>query len=192
MKKNIIIVGSLLVLTLGQAALAHDDVRRQHGHHFHGPLHGDKNGMVGHQHQAGEEAMQHHEPMMAMKGAFVSSKEVDGFTVNFHIMKAMDGMKAMEGMKHGGSNSLMIKVVRGGKVQTDLVVNSKVTHPNGASESKMMMQMGDWYMAGYDLDHAGQHQVMVLFKTPDGNTHFTGIYYPQHKTEGVQNRRGQD
>jgi len=38
--------------------------------------------------------------------------------------------------------------------------------------------MGDWYMAGYDLGHAGAHKVMVLFKTEDGQKHFGGITYP--------------
>lgn len=49
---------------------------------------------------------------------------------------------------------------------------------NGQSEVKQAMKMGGWYMAGYDLGHAGEHQVMVLFKTADGAKHKGGIYYP--------------
>jgi len=62
-------------------------------------------------------------------------------------------------------------------VLTDLLVNSKVSHPIKESESKMMVRMGDWYMAGYDLGHPGVHQIMVLFKTSDGKKHFGGITF---------------
>jgi len=58
-----------------------------------------------------------------------------------------------------------------------------VVHPNGKAESKMMMKMGDWYMAGYDLGHAGRHQVMVLFKTADGKKHFGGTFYDGAREE---------
>ena len=30
------------------------------------------------------------------------------------------------------------------------------------------MKMGGWHMAGYDLGHAGRHQLMILLKTVDG------------------------
>ena len=47
----------------------------------------------------------------------------------------------------------------------------------------MMMKMGDWYMAGYNLGHAGNHQVMVLFKTSDGKKHFGGVLYNGAQTD---------
>ena len=84
-------------------------------------------------------------------------------------------------MQHGGSHNLMIKVEKDGETLRNLTINSKVTHPNGKSESKMMMKMGDWYMTTYDLDHGGKHQLMVLFKTSDGKNHFIGAYYPEDK-----------
>jgi len=113
-----------------------------------------------------------HHRMDDMHGAFLETKEIDGYTVRFHVMAAKAGMR------HGGSHNFMVKIERGGKVITDAMVNSKVIHPNGASESKMMMRMGDWYMAGYDLGHQGRHQLMILFKTADGNKHFGGVHYP--------------
>jgi len=121
-------------------------------------------------------SMKHHSTMKGkmagMEDAFLEQKQVDGYTVSFHIMKAP------KDMQHGGSHHVMIKVEKGGKIFTDIIVNSKVTHPNGESESKMMTKMGDWYMAGYDLVHPGPHQVMVLFKMTDGSKHFTGIDFP--------------
>jgi len=111
-----------------------------------------------------------------MRGMFLVKKNVDGYIVNFHAMKAK------EAMQHGGTHNLMVKVEKYGKILTDLMVNSKVTHPNGKSESKMLMKMGDWYMTGYNLGHHGKHQLMVLFKTTDGKKHFGGVYYPEEKT----------
>jgi len=76
----------------------------------------------------------------------------------------------------------MIKIERDGKALTGLAVNSKVKHPNGTSESKMLTKMGDWYMAGYDLGHEGAHQLMILFKTPDGEKHFGGVFFPENES----------
>jgi len=105
-------------------------------------------------------------------GMFLKKKEIDGYSVSFHIMKAKPGKEM------GGSHDFMIKVEKGGKALTNIVMNTKVKHPNGKAESKKAMKMGDWLMAGYDLSHEGRHQMMVLFKTADGKKHKGGVYYP--------------
>ncbi len=110
----------------------------------------------------------------AMNGTFLIRKDVDGYQVSFHVMKAPEGMQ-----KHGGTHHFMFKAEKNGKALTNILVNSKVIHPKKQTESKMMMKMGDWYMAGYDLGHEGQHQLMVLFKTSDGVKHFGGVFYPE-------------
>ncbi|MDX8414121.1 MAG: hypothetical protein R8J85_08555 [Mariprofundales bacterium] len=127
--------------------------------------HADGKGMEHSAHSDGDN------PCAMMKNGFKKEVNIDGFAVTFHIMKAM------KEMNHGGSHSVMIKVEKDNEVLTNIAVNSKVTHPNDKSESKMMMKMGDWYMVSYDLDHPGKHQVMVLFKTSDGVKHFGGITY---------------
>ncbi|HXH64698.1 MAG TPA: hypothetical protein VNH42_04215, partial [Mariprofundaceae bacterium] len=104
--------------------------------------------------------------------AFMQAQAVDGYMVTFHVMKAQPG-QAM-----GGDHDFMVRIERDGQVQTDLVVNSKVVYPDKSAASKMMMKMGDWYMAGYDMAQRGQYQLMVLFRTPDGSKHFGGVYYP--------------
>ncbi len=144
-------VGLVILMVIGsaQAALAHGDEQRH------------VDGSMGMSSAAGN-----------MKGGFLSTKNIDGYSVSFHIMKAS------EGVAHGASHHVMVKVVQNGKVVTDLMVNSRVVHPNGKSESKMMMRMGDWYMAAYDLSHPGSHQLMVLFKSSDGKKHFGGVSYP--------------
>mgnify|MGYP003627359635 FL=1 len=111
---------------------------------------------------------------MAQAGAdkmFLEKRDIDGYTVSFHVMPVA------EGMRHGGSHNLMVKVEQGDKVVSELQANSKVVYPDGKEESKPLMKMGDWYMAGYDLQDGGKNQVMVLFKTPDGKKHFGGVNY---------------
>jgi len=105
------------------------------------------------------------------EGMFLKEKMIDGYKVSFHIMKA-EPNKQM-----GGSHNVMIKVEKDGKTLTDVTINTKVVHPNGKAETKRVMKMGDWYMAGYDLGHEGKHQAMILFKTADGQKHKGGIYY---------------
>lgn len=116
--------------------------------------------------------------MSAMKGMsqqtdemFLVKKQIDGYDVSFHVMKAKQGKEM------GGSHDFMIKVEKDGKALPKVVINTKVVHPNGQAESKKTMKMGDWLMAGYDLGHEGKHQMMILFKTADGKKHKGGVYY---------------
>ncbi len=127
------------------------------------PGHGHDEGGDGH-HEKGDD---HHDK----DGMFLKKKEIDGYTVSFHIMKAK------KGMEHGGTHNFMLKVEKGGRVLNDIAVNSKVVHPDGSAQTRKLTRMGDWYMAGYDLGHDGEHQVMVLFKTADGKKHRGGVYY---------------
>ena len=160
MKKRTMIFAAFMTVATAQSALAHD-----HGH------------MDGGMHNPCSMGMHMDGSMGDMKGGFLTEKDIDGFKVSFHIMKAPADMAK------SGSHHVMVKFEKDGKVVTDLVANSKAMHPNGKSESKMLMKMGDWYMAAYDLDHKGPHQVMVLFKTADGEKHFGGITYPEGTKE---------
>jgi hypothetical protein len=45
------------------------------------------------------------------------------------------------------------------------------------------LKKGDWYMNGYDLGESGEHQLIILFKTPDGKKHHGGVYYPEKAEE---------
>jgi len=114
--------------------------------------------------------------MIPIPGVFLTKKEIDGYTVSFHVMRAR------EGMQHGGAYNLMVKVEKDGKALTNLLINSRVSHPVKVSETKMLMKMGDWYMASYDMGHPGPHQIMVLFKTEDGKEHFGEITYPSKES----------
>ncbi|WP_207063948.1 hypothetical protein [Motiliproteus sp. SC1-56] len=132
----------------------------------HGHGHEGQTGMA----QGHEEGM-NHDTMGGAGKMFLEKRDIDGYSVSFHVMEAN------EGMNHGGSHNLMVKVEQGANVIGDLQANSKVIYPDGSDESKPLMKMGDWFMVGYDLKSAGKHQLMVLFKTPDGKKHFGGVHY---------------
>lgn len=102
---------------------------------------------------------------------FLEKREINGYTVSFHVMEAA------EGMQQGGSHNLMFKVEDESTLLNDVMINSKVVFPDGSEKSKAPMKMGDWYSAGYDLGSKGEHQLMVLFKTADGKKHFGGVKY---------------
>ena len=119
----------------------------------------------------------HAESHGEMKGIFVKKKTVDGYHLTFHVMKA-----AVD-PSHGGAYQFKLKVEQNGRALNNLIVNSKVMHPKNQSESKMMLKMGDWYTAGYDLTHSGKHELIVLFKAKDGSKHSAGVTYPVEKQE---------
>ncbi len=139
-----------------------------HGHDDHGSD-GHKSGM---KHDGHHDSDDGHEAHNSKKGGmFLVKKEIDGYDVTFHVMKAKPGKEM------GGSHDFMIKVEKNGKALTNIVMNTKVKHPNGSAETKKAMTMGDWMMAGYDLGHEGKHQLMILFKTADGEKHKGGVHY---------------
>ena len=155
MKKRLLAITFISALALVGSASASD--QHEHGHD-------DEHAAAPHHHDEG--GMSHGESKM-----FLEKRSVDGYEVSFHVMKAQSGKEM------GGSHDFMIKVEKDGKVVTDVVMNTKVIFPDGKSETKPTMKMGDWMMAGYDLDHAGRHQMMILFKTADGTKHKAGVYY---------------
>jgi len=124
-----------------------------------------------HHHESHHGAQHHEMPMTGTPNMFLQKRQIDGFQVSFHVMAAQ------QGMEHGGSHNLMIKIEQHGKVVDRVRINSKVIYPDGRDESKPLMKMGEWYMNGYDLAQQGQHQLMILFKTPAGSTHKGGVYY---------------
>jgi len=162
MKLNTLVLAAIFsaATPLAMAAGDHD-----HGHedaHSHGQSKSHNDGHGSHK-MAGDKSKM-----------FLKKKNIDGYDVSFHIMAAKDGMKMGSETHH-----LMIKVEQNGKELKKVKINSKVVHPNGKSESKMLMKMGGWFMAGYNLGHKGKHQVMILFKTPDGKKHSGGVYYTE-------------
>ncbi|MCF6336372.1 MAG: hypothetical protein L3J84_00260 [Gammaproteobacteria bacterium] len=168
--KKLTLISVITTLLVSMSAV----VQASEGHdHGHDDGHSNMSGMKHDDHHDGHSSAGHDEKGMPHKKGemFLVKKEVDGYDVSFHIMKAKAGKEM------GGSHDFMIKVEKNGKALDNITMNTKVVHPNGKEESKKVMKMGDWYMAGYDLGHEGKHQMMILFKTKDGQKHKAGIYY---------------
>jgi len=107
---------------------------------------------------------------------FVAQKGVkDGYVFIFHVMPAPEGAAYSRSLYH-----LMVSVEKDGNPVTDITLYSTAKHPDGSIASKApMMQMGNWYMALYNLSHEkGQHWLTVSFEQA-GKTYSSGVYYPE-------------
>ncbi|RMH14754.1 MAG: hypothetical protein D6698_12315 [Gammaproteobacteria bacterium] len=158
----------LSLTMMASTTYASDDHQHNMDDHTHGMMssHHHDDAMDDSHHKMGK-------GMQKASGMFLVKKSVDGYDVTFHVMKAK------KGMEHGGSHHFMIKIEKGHEIVGNAMINSKVKYPDGKAQTKKMMKMGDWYMAGYDLKHEGKHQMMILFKTADGQKHKAGVYYPE-------------
>ncbi len=56
---------------------------------------------------------------------FLEQRDINGYNVSFHVMPAA------QGMNHGGTHNLMVKIEQGTNVVTELQANSKVVYPDG-------------------------------------------------------------
>ena len=162
MKNHVFIIALIAFFPLMSVTLASDDHGHDNKQESSMMMNHDDHGSSGNQ----STGMAHTNDAM-----FLVKKDIDGYDVSFHVMKAKPGKEM------GGSHDFMIKVEKDGKVLTNIIMNTKVINPDGTSESKGVMKMGDWFMAGYDLGHKGKHQLMILFKTKDGKKHKGGVYY---------------
>ncbi|MDQ6995195.1 MAG: hypothetical protein Q9M18_06330 [Mariprofundaceae bacterium] len=161
MKKTLLLTGFLLLTASPAISNAHEHAME------------NMPNMAHHDHTAMD--MSHHTDMATKPGVFFVKKEIDGYTVTFHVMVAK------EGMKQGGSHHLMIRIEQDGAIIKDAVINSKVFLPNKKTDSKMLMKMGDWYMAAYNLNDKGKNGIMILFKTADGKKHKAMVNYSAMK-----------
>lgn len=110
------------------------------------------------------------------KRFFVAHKAIrGGYEIIFHVMPAPEGMGFSRKDYH-----LMVSVLQGGKPLTNLIVSSDAKHPDGSFEPRSpMMQMGNWYMAHYNLDPGtGRHFITIAFDRL-GKHYFSSIYYPE-------------
>jgi hypothetical protein len=165
MKNHVFVVTFMALLVSMSATLASEE----HHHDSHKNNHKSDTEMNHNNHNSDshqQSGMSHDKGDM-----FLVKKNIDGYQVSFHVMKARPGKEM------GGSHDFMIKVEKAGMTLSSIAMNTKVIHPDGTAESKKVMKMGDWFMAGYDLGHKGKHQMMVLFKTKDGKKHMGGVYY---------------
>ncbi len=127
-----------------------------------------------------EHATDQHGRVMKHEEGFIAKKGIrDDYTVIFHIMRSPEGMRYSKDQYH-----LMVVVEKNHKPVTGLQMISKVRHPDGTTEQKPMMRMGEWYMALYNLSHEqGRHWITVQFNI-SGKKYSAGIYYPETDFSG--------
>lgn len=107
-----------------------------------------------------------------INGELIQRKIVDGYDVKVKVADSKNGVF------DGGSHNLLVNIKRNDRVQSDLSVIARVAYPNDEVTSKTMMALGDWYLAGYDLEQAGKYEVQVVFRSRDGKSHSIDIQYP--------------
>jgi len=124
---------------------------------------------------AGNVAAEHDQASMKHEEGFIVRKGIrDNYTVIFHVMRSPKGMRYSKEQYH-----LMVVVEKDDKPVTGLQMISKALHPDGTSEQKPMMHMGEWYMALYNLSHEqGRHWITVKFNI-FGKKYSAGTYYPE-------------
>jgi len=122
-----------------------------------------------------EHAMDKHGLVMKHEAGFIVRKGIqDDYTVIFHVMRSPEGMRYSKEHYH-----LMVVVEKDHKPVTGLQMTSSVRHPDGTTEQKPMMHMGEWYMTLYNLSHEqGRHWITVQFNK-SGKQYSAGAYYPE-------------
>lgn len=107
-----------------------------------------------------------------VNGSLVAVKIVDGFEISMKVADVKDSIS------DGGSHNILIKIKRDDKIQRGVVVNANVLFPDKSQKSKSFMELGDWYLAGYDLGSNAKHEIMLTFKSTDGDKHNVQFVYP--------------
>ena len=105
-------------------------------------------------------------------GKLIQKKIINGFDFRLKVVDVKDSVA------DGGSHNLLVNIKRNGRVQHNLSVTAEVVQLNGLAKSKTMMELGDWYLAGYDLEAEDEYLITILFKSADGVNHRSSINYP--------------
>jgi len=105
-------------------------------------------------------------------GKLIQKKIIADFDFRLKIVDVKDSVA------DGGSHNLLVNIKRNGRAQHNLSVTAKVVYLNGLKKSKTMMELGDWYLAGYDLGKEDKYLITILFKSADGVNHSSSINYP--------------
>ena len=107
-----------------------------------------------------------------MRGQLIHENHVAGFDLKFKLVDAK------ESVDDGGSHNLLVNIERNERTAHGLSVNARIDDQHGNVASKSMMQLGDWYLAGYDLSDEKRYVITVSFTAPDGRVHRSAIHYP--------------
>ncbi len=107
-----------------------------------------------------------------VRGEVIHQASVGGFDLTLKLVDAK------ESVFDGGSHNLLVNIKRDGRPQNDLSVTAGVAYLEGEVESKSMMELGDWYFAGYDLGPEKACAIEISFRAADGTLHSSAFNYP--------------
>jgi len=109
-----------------------------------------------------------------LHGKVIHEKSVNAYKLRLKVVSVTDSVP------DGGSHNLLVNIRRDGRTQYKLKVSSTVEEVSDTekSKSKSMMELGDWYLAGYDMSPDGEYFITVSFKSADGETHSSSLVYP--------------
>jgi len=107
-----------------------------------------------------------------VEGELVQKEIINGFELSVKVADVEDSIP------DGGSHNLLVNIKRDGSAHRNLSVTANVVQPSGVEKSKTMMELGDWYMAGFDLGDENKYRITISFESVDGVIHSSEINYP--------------
>jgi len=112
------------------------------------------------------------EDQKELDGKLIQKKIINDFEFRLKIVDVEDSIP------DGGSHNLLVNIKRDGSAHRNLSVTANVVHPSGVEKSKTMMELGDWYLAGFDLGDENKYRITILFESVDGVNYSSEINYP--------------
>jgi len=107
-----------------------------------------------------------------VEGELVQKEIINGFELSVKIADLEDSIP------DGGSHNLLVNIKRDGSAHRNLSVTANVVQPSGVEKSKTMMELGDWYLAGFDLGDENKYRITISFESVDGVNHSSEINFP--------------
>jgi len=112
------------------------------------------------------------ENVNSIKGKLLNTLYIDDYEVSVKVVDVK------ESVPDGGSHNILVNIIRDDRIQRSAVVIVDILFPDNTRKSKELMNLGDWYLAGYDLGQTGKHQLKISFKNKNGSGHSADLVYP--------------
>jgi len=94
----------------------------------------------------------------SIKGKLLNVLYVDGFEVKVKIVDAKDSIP------DGGTHNILVKIKQGEQIRRNDIVTVKVVFPDHSHKTKTLLELGDWYVGGYDIGQPGPYRIFIAFK----------------------------
>jgi len=108
----------------------------------------------------------------SFRGKLINTLYVDNYEVSVKVVDVKDSIP------DGGSHNILVNIKHDEKVLRSVEVNVNVYFPDDTKKSKELLNLGDWYLAGYDLGQEGKHLMKISFRNKDDSKHSINMTYP--------------